>query len=78
MAFKLESLKDIITLSKQGWTLQDIKEVCELLATSPTVDKDAAPEELKEEAKNKTIEELPAAPVEEDPMETLKKLAKEE
>lgn len=79
MAFNIETIKDIITLSKMGWSLQDIKEVSELLATSPTVNKDAAPEELKEEAKNKVIEELPTEnKQEEDPMTTLKNLAKED
>ena len=79
MGFSLEGLKDVIALSKQGWTLSDIKEVCELLATSPSVDKDAAPAELKKEAENKVIEELPKpADKKEDPIDALKDLIKED
>ena len=77
MGLNLETLKDVITLSRQGWTLQDIKEVCELLSTSPTVNQEAAPEELKEEVENKVIEELPTTP-KEDPIDAIKNLVKED
>lgn len=76
MGFNLESLKDIITLSKQGWTLQDIKEVCEMIETSPAKS-ESAPEDLKKEVEIKAVEELPKTP-EEDPIETLKSLVKED
>lgn len=77
MGFSLESLKDVIQLSKQGWTLSDIKEVCEMLSTQPEQKSDATPEELKAAADKKAVEELPTTP-EEDPIESLKNLVKED
>lgn len=73
-----ENFKDIVELAKAGWTLKDIKEVKELLSTSPTVDKDAAPEDLKKEAENKSVEKLPTEKKKEDPIDELKKLVKED
>ena len=75
MGFNLENLKDVIQLSKAGWTLQDIKEVCEMLSTQPEVKSESNPEELKAAADKKSVEELPATP-EEDPIDTLKSLVK--
>lgn len=74
------SINDLVTLAKAGWTPKQVKEVYEMVSTSPTVDKEAAPEKLKEEVEIKEVEELPKPekPVEDDSIETLKKLLMEE
>lgn len=68
-------LDDLVSLAKAGWTPKQVKEVLEMIETSPKV-KEAAPEQIKEEVK---IDPKPEEkPEEEDPIDTLKNLLKED
>lgn len=71
-------LDDLVSLAKAGWTPHQVKEVLEMIETSPAV-KEAAPEQLKDVEINKQPApvETPAAKVDDDPMEALKKLLNE-
>ena len=71
-------LDDLVSLAKAGWTPKQVKEVLEMIETSPKV-KEAAPEDLKQEVK---IDPQPEKKEEEkeneDPIEVLKNILKEE
>ena len=67
-------LEDIITLAKAGYTPKQVKELLEIVETSPKV-KEAAPITV-EEAEHKLDKEpeVKTKTEEEDPIEALKKL----
>lgn len=74
------SISDLVTLAKSGWTPHQVKEVLEMIETSPKV-QEAAPEDLKKEAEIKP-EEAPKEEVVETPsadadLEAIKKLLEE-
>lgn len=73
-------IQDLVTLAQAGWTPKQVKEVLEMLSTSPTADQEAAPEKLKEEADIKAVDELPKVEEQpkEDPIEGLRNLIKED
>lgn len=68
-------LDDLVSLAKAGWTPKQVKEVLEMIETSPKI-KEAEPEQLKEEVKEEIKEEPKKE--EEDPIEVLKNILKEE
>lgn len=70
-------LDDLVSLAKAGWTPHQVKEVLEMIETSPKV-QEAAPEDLKQPESIKEPEPAPAPVAEEDPIETLKNLLTEE
>lgn len=76
------SIQDLVTLASSGWTPKATKEVLEMISTMPDVPKDAAPEDLKAKSEIKEVEELPKPDEkqaeDEDPIEVLKNLLKEE
>lgn len=76
-------LDDLVSLAKAGWTPHQVKEVLEMIETSPKV-KEAAPEDLKAVEIEEEIKEpepvgiIKDAPAEDDALEALKKLISEE
>lgn len=72
-------LDDLVSLAKAGWTPHQVKEVLEMIETSPKV-QEAAPEDLKPvEIKEEPKVEEPTVPTEaDDALETLKKLISED
>lgn len=72
-------IDDLVSLAKAGWTPHQVKEVLEMLETSPKV-KEAAPEDLKEPESIKEPEPQPEEkkPEDTDPIEDLKKLLTED
>ena len=76
------SIGDLVSLAKAGWTPHQVKEVLEMIETSPKV-KEAAPEDLKPvEIKEEPKAEEPIGIIkdsaDDDALETLKKLISEE
>lgn len=76
------SIGDLVSLAKAGWTPHQVKEVLEMIETSPKV-KEAAPEDLKPvEIKEEPKAEEPIGVIKDsadgdDALETLKKLIQE-
>lgn len=74
------SIGDLVSLAKAGWTPHQVKEVLEMIETSPKV-KEAAPEDLKpveiKEDPAPVVEEAKPIPTEESDLESLKKLLEE-
>lgn len=76
-------LDDLVSLAKAGWTPHQVKEVLEMIETSPKI-QEAAPEdlkpvEIKEEPKvEEPIGTIKASTEDDDALETLKKLIAED
>lgn len=74
------SIGDLVSLAKAGWTPHQVKEVLEMIETSPKV-KEAAPEDLKpveiKEDPAPVEEEAKPIPTEDSDLESLKKLLEE-
>lgn len=76
-------LDDLVSLAKAGWTPHQVKEVLEMLETSPKV-QEAAPEDLKpvEIKEEPKVESEPVGIIkdsaDDDALETLKKLISED
>lgn len=73
--------QDIVTLAKAGWTPKQIKEVLEMVETSPKVQETKVEEvdtKLQDKTEVKTPEVEPKAEAEEDPLALFSKLLKEE
>lgn len=77
------SIGDLVSLAKAGWTPHQVKEVLEMIETSPKV-QEAAPEDLKpvEIKEEPKVESEPIGIIkdsaDDDALETLKKLISEE
>lgn len=79
--FKLDfgKISDLATLVKAGMSLDQIKTYAEVIETDPNLPKDAALEDIKKAAEIKSVEELPKPEEkQQDPIETLKNLVKED
>lgn len=73
--------QDIVALAKAGWTPKQIKEILEMVETSPKVQETKAEEvdkQLQDKTEDKKPEVEPKAESEEDPVAIFAKLLKEE
>lgn len=73
-----DQISAIKALTKAGMSYKDIKVYAEVLETSPNLPEDAGLEDVKKEAEKTSIDALPENKQEEDPIQNLKNLIKED
>lgn len=79
MKLDFQKIADVATLLRSGMKIEDIKQFAEVIETDPNLPKDAALEDIKKAAEIKSVEELPKPEdKQQDPIETLKNLVKED
>lgn len=79
MKLDFQKIADVATLLRSGMKIEDIKQFAEVIETDPNLPKDAALEDIKKAAEIKSVEELPKPEEkQQDPIETLKNLVKED
>ena len=79
MKLDFQKIADVATLLRSGMKIEDIKQFAEVIETDPNLPKDAALEDIKKAAEIKSVEELPKSEEkQQDPIETLKNLVKED
>lgn len=79
MKLDFQKIADVATLLRSGMKIEDIKQFAEVIETAPNLPKDAALEDIKKAAEIKSVEELPKPEEkQQDPIETLKNLVKED